>query len=102
MNIFGSLEAIFGSPFLLVLMTFSFILKGYILTRLIVRGLQTATTKRPFAFLVVVLIGSMIADSAWIFHLVRSMWFPTMDYRPYLFWVRLSWGFSLVQHQALS
>src|SRR5579872_7015313 len=99
---FTALDSIFGSSFLLAITTLSFALKGFILIQLVLRGLQNPTTKRPFLFLLLVLIASMVADSAWIFYLIRSSWLPDMDYRPYLFWVRISWGFSVLQYQALS
>lgn len=53
-------------------------------------------------FLVLVLISSMVTDSAWIFSLIRTLWIPMLDYRPYLFWLRISWGFYIIQYQAIA
>src|SRR5205085_12269652 len=73
-----------------------------ILFKLIGRGLFSSTARRPFLFLLIVLIGSMIADSAWIFSLMRSLWFPHLYYQAYIFWVRIAWGFYVIQYQALA
>lgn len=101
-NFISYLESIFGSTFLLLVTTVSFILKGYILINLLCRGLYNTTTKRTFLFLIAVLICSMVSDSAWILALIKSLWWPSIDYRFYLFWVRVAWGFAVIQYQSIA
>ncbi|HJZ23689.1 MAG TPA: hypothetical protein VJ201_04485, partial [Candidatus Babeliales bacterium] len=56
----------------------------------------------PLMFLSIILISSIILHSTWILKLTRSLWFPSFDFRLYLFWVRIAWSFSIVQYQALA
>jgi len=96
-------ESILGSPyFLLATMVTTFTLKSYLLMTLIIRSQFISTAKRPWTFLTIVLISSLIADSAWIYKLVRNLFLPTMDYRFCTFWIRIAWGFAIVQYQALA
>jgi hypothetical protein len=49
-----------------------------------------------------VLFSSCIVDSAWIIDLPQRLLDRNIDYRLYLFWVRISWGFFAIQYQALA
>jgi len=89
-------------PFLLILNTISLTLKAYLLGNLFAKGLQATSAKKAFVFLAIVLVSSMATDITWIISLARSMWFPNTDYRPYLFVVRIAWGFSVIQYQSLA
>ncbi len=89
-------------PFLFFVTLFSVIFKIYIFTRLILNSPESVTSKRPRFFLLLVLFSSAVVDSAWIVEITKSLWIPSMDYRWYLFWLRISWGFFALQYQALT
>lgn len=90
------------SILLLGITVLSFSLKIFLLSQLVVRGSSTGTSKRPWIFLVIFLICSMVGDSAWIFALIKKLWLPNIDYRIYLFWIRVAWGVFAIQYQALT
>lgn len=90
------------SSLLLGITIFSFMLKIFLLSQLVVRGLNTVTSKRPWILLIIFLTCSMVSDSAWILALIKKSWLPNMDYRGYLFCVRVAWGFIAIQYQALA
>ncbi len=98
------IDAIFSYlPFLMAVVLTSFALKIYILGNLFLQGHKTnPSNKRPWLFLVLVLISAIIVDCAWLVSLARSLWIPLMDIRILLFPLRLSWGFFAVQYQALT
>ncbi|HZW61597.1 MAG TPA: hypothetical protein VFF04_05215, partial [Candidatus Babeliales bacterium] len=100
-NIFGYL------PFLYAVTIFSFALKSYILAHLFLHGKKikpntSANNKRPWIFLILVLISSLMIDFAWIMSLSRQLWLPNMDPRLLLFPLRISWGFFAIQYQSLA
>lgn len=97
------LEMMQSKGFLLCVNTLSCLLKLYILHKLIVFGIKKYTElKKTFYLLLVVLICYMLEDVTWIVHLSRVLWFPHADYRPYLFIIRLTWGFCILRYQAFS
>jgi transcriptional regulator of aromatic amino acid metabolism len=96
-------DAFFGyQPFVLLVTIISFCLKAFILVRLLKAGSQSTTTKYSWFFLLYVLICSMIGDSAWCLSLIKTLWLPTLDYRIYIFWVRIAWVAFAIQYQALA
>ncbi|MFI5333396.1 MAG: hypothetical protein ACHQVS_04845, partial [Candidatus Babeliales bacterium] len=101
-SIFAYLDSLFSSSSALIIISISFILKTIILSIIITRGLKNSDTKRPLLFLCGLLIGSMAGDFTWVYSLVRALWFPDSDYRPYLFVLRIAWGFSIVQDLSYS
>lgn len=102
-NVLASIESILGSfPFLLFVTISAFILKACLLIILFKRSSQIKSAHRSWFLLVLVLIGSMSADSAWILKLVRTLFVPLLDYRIVIFWIRISWAFVMIQYQALA
>ena len=101
-SIFAYLDSLFSSSFSLAITSISLLFKSVILSIILMRGIKNTDTKRPLIFLCGLLIGSMAVDIAWIYSLVRTTWFPMSDYRPYLFWLRISWGFFMIQYQSFS
>lgn len=49
----------------------------------------------------VTLIGGAFSDTAWIIKLLSITVFPSIDYHLILFWIRISWAFSIIQHHSL-
>lgn len=97
------IHALLGGPgFILTAILLSFGVKTYLLHLLIPQGLRTTPLNLPWLFLLGALIGSMFGDLAWIVKLTRQLAFPEMPYEVYIFFVRLSWAFLIVQYQSLS
>jgi len=102
-NFFTTLESIFGSySFVFGVTTISFLLKASLLIFLIIHGLKPSTPQRAWTLLILVLIGGLFNDSSWMLALSKSLFFPEMDIRLRLFWIRIAWGFAIVMYQALA
>lgn len=103
-TLFSYFDAIFGyQPFLFLVTLVSFALKVYIVANLFLQGHKTGmNNKRPWFFMMLVLISAAIVDFAWITTLIRTLWMPTMDLRIFLFPLRISWGFFALQYQSLT
>ncbi len=101
-NLF-SISTIFQSSLLLLSVEIlAFIVKLYIVFFLGMQALKKSNITKPLLLLFGVLIGGMFADFTWIIKLLRENFFITLDYRIIIFFVRLSWAFSLIQFQSLS
>lgn len=97
------LESVLGSyPFVLATILLSFALKCYLLVTLTTRGNNITSAKKSWFLLLLVIIGSLVDTSAWILKLIRCLFFPNMDYRVCMFWIRIAWCFSIIQYQALA
>jgi len=97
------LDAIIGSPpLLLAVFMICFAIKGVILFSLIKKKIHLRSTYFTTIPLIIILITSMLDNSAWILKLVRTLWLPNIDYRVYLFWLRISWGGMIIHYQALT
>lgn len=97
------IESIFGSyNSLLFINSLSFVLKMTLFVFLIKQTALHTKISRSWLLLMLVLIGGAITDSAWIIKLLSLTFFPNFDYRLVLFWIRISWTFSVIQHQALA
>lgn len=98
-----SVDMLGNLKFLLIINTIFFLLKLVIFCKLVLLNIQKSI---PFSIacnlLIVILACYMMQDLTWIFHLSRVLWFPDSDYRPYLFIMRITWGFYALQYQALS
>lgn len=102
-NLVAQLDAIISSyPFLLAVFTLFFSIKAIILTSIIVRSFNAKSVSRSYIFLILVLISSMISDTAWFLYLLRKLTILPLDFRIYLFWIRIAWGFATIQYQALA
>lgn len=93
-SIFGSYHFLFGVTCL------SFFLKIFIFVALVQKTIRSATTRYSWFFLLLVIIGSAINDSAWIVKLTQLLFVPNADYRIIKFWIRIMWGFQAVQFHA--
>jgi len=103
LSIFTSTASIIGSyQFLLIATSFAFCLKTCILIFLIFRGTKLTKISRPLIFILLVLIGTMASDVAWILKLSKSLFFPSLDYRILTFLIRIAWALFVVQYQSLA
>lgn len=97
------LDILNSQPFLLLAITASFLIKTYIITQLLLhRAKHQAMFKRAWTLLILILLGSIIEDTAWILKLVRLIIFPSIDCRLGIFLLRIAWASTIIQYQALS
>ncbi|HEV2601021.1 MAG TPA: sigma 54-interacting transcriptional regulator [Candidatus Babeliales bacterium] len=82
--------------------TLFFILKIYIIARLVSQRFAKTYLHRSWILLILVLIGSATSDLTWIFYLVRNLWVPSIPYPAYLCILRIAWGMTAVQYQSLT
>lgn len=102
-TVLSSIESILGShSFLLFINTTAFILKFCLLVILIKRSPQIKSANKTLILLMLILIGSMVVDSAWILKISRDLFIPSLDYRFAIFWIRISWAFDMMQYQSLA
>ncbi len=87
--------------FLLAVIFISFSVKAYYFSILIPQGLRSPTIHKPWIFLLGVLAGSIVCDSAWIIKIVREIFFPYTPYTFVIFFIRLAWAFLILQYQSL-
>src|SRR5271154_98219 len=94
---------ILGSPlFILIAILISLTVKIYLLRLLIPKTFHTMPLNKTLLFLLGTLIGSLFGDVAWILKLMRQLVFPDMPYTFYIFFVRISWAFLILQYQSLA
>ena len=102
-NLFEVLYLAIASPqFLLAIIAISLCVKVYFLSILIPQGLKSAKIQRPWWFLLGILIGSMFGDIAWIIKLCRELLYPYSSYSMIAFFIRIAWGFLILQYQSLA
>jgi len=102
-NVFHSIELIIGSfPFLLVATSIAFCLKTAILLVLISKGIKSDKIQKSWVLIILILIGSMLSDFAWIVTLSRNLFFPNMPYQLKLFITRVAWAFYIIHYQSLA
>ncbi len=94
--------AFLGShPFLLFAVTVSLLLKTGLLILFAIRGLRTSKLSIPLTLLLLVLIGGMAEDVAWIARLLQKIFYIKTNIPP-LFLVRIAWAFFVIRYQALA
>lgn len=101
-SLFSLYEIIKNPIFLFSIVIISLLVKTYFLKVFIPQGMQKTTTKKPWFFLLGILIGSLFGDIAWIVKLMREIIAPESSYAIVTFFIRIAWAFLIVQYQALS
>lgn len=91
-----------SQPVLFIIESLSFILKFGFLVVAIGNGMRSPKAQRPWFFLLLVLIGSMFSNFAWVASLFRKIFIPDSDYRFVIFLVRIGWAFAIVLYQSLA
>jgi hypothetical protein len=61
--------------------------------------LYTHKINQPLVFLGGVIFAGMISDYTWLVVLSRLLFFPDIDYRIIIFFIRIAWGLSSFQYQ---
>jgi len=91
-----------NSIFLFCVICVSLFLKAFITYFLISRALKVKKINYSWVLIMVFLTGSIFSDLAWIFTLAQRLFFPGMYYQYMIFFIRITWGFYIVQYQALA
>jgi transcriptional regulator with GAF, ATPase, and Fis domain len=91
-----------SSEFLLIVITTSFLLKLYLIKLLIRSGLKKLTITHSWLLLVGTLVGTFFGDLAWLIKLSREMELISISYTTLVFFIRISWGFLILQYQSLA
>lgn len=105
-SLFSYIEFIFGSfPFLIIINTISLFIKIYILSVLFTQNTQSSYFNKSRTYLVLVLLGGMCSDFAWILLSLRELGLfhsYAIIYTFILFLIRISWCFFAIEYQAWS
>ena len=88
-------------PFLFTAVIISFTLKTSLLILFSLKGLRSSKLSIPLILLLLVLIGGMAEDVAWIARLIQNIFFPEWNKIP-TFFSRMGWAFVVVRYQALA
>ena len=99
----GIFESIFGSyPFIFCTNLLSCSFKAYLLYNLVINFFKNKKISIASIYLIVVLLCSVIIDSAWVLMIMQSFLFP----QKFIFfthsWVHISWSFSAIHYQVLA
>jgi transcriptional regulator of aromatic amino acid metabolism len=97
-----SWNTVSNGQFLLITILLSVSCKLYFLGILIPQGLRASKIQKPWFYLLGILAGSLFGDIAWIVKLIREMWLPSIDYSTITFFIRIAWGFLILQYQSLA
>lgn len=95
-----SIEIITSSECLLSVITLSLCAKIYFLFKL-----STYKCKQPkiaWFLLITALASSLFGDIAWFFKLARILFIPSISYPTIIFFIRIAWGFLIIQYQSLA
>jgi hypothetical protein len=57
---------------------------------------------RSWLFFVIFVASAIFVDLSWILKATRTSFFPAIDYKIYLFFIRIAWGCMALQYQALT
>jgi transcriptional regulator with PAS, ATPase and Fis domain len=103
MILLDEIHNICGSPFfILSAIGISLAVKIYLLRLLVPKVIHTTPLNKTLLFLLGTLTGSMFGDLAWILKLMRQLALPDIPYSSYIFFVRLSWAFLILQYQSIA
>ncbi len=95
------IEITFGNKYLLlVVTTLSVTLKTFALA-ILVRRRTKKNTQFPQILLALILVSSIIIDSAWLVHLIRYLFLNNTRGMVSTLWIRLSWGFNALLYMTL-
>lgn len=101
-NFFLFFESTIGNyPFLLGVTTVAFLFKLYIVYNIITVKMGRATNVHKILLLMVI-VGSMMGDFAWILKLSQALFFPYSFTNFITRFIRFAWAATVIQYQALA
>jgi transcriptional regulator with PAS, ATPase and Fis domain len=78
------------------------LVKIFFLRYLIPFGLRLPKIQTPWFFAIGILGGSLFGDIAWMIKLGREIFIPGSSYAPVTFFIRIAWGFLIIQYHSLA
>lgn len=87
---------------LFIIVSMSFGVKLFFLTKIIPQGSKKRTIKQSWIFIIGIIVGALFGDIAWLLKLGRVLFVPTSSYKAVTFLIRIAWAFLLIQYQSLS
>ncbi len=78
----------------------SLLMKSYIFLSLLVNSLKTKRAPWLVKILLLVIVGAMLSNVAWVLRILKNNFFPNIDIRLYIFIVRMAWAFAVIQYQS--
>lgn len=101
-TIFQSIESVLSSySTVLGATTLAFLSKSFIIYTVLRNKQPVATRQVSWYLFLLIIIGSMASDSAWILTCLEALSMPSISYLKTV-WLQLCWGFAVVQYQALA
>ena len=95
-------QAINTYQFVFCIELISFITKAILLCIILLQGLRSRKTHIAWFFLLLVFIGSMFSNIAWIISVLHKLFLKNIDYRLVVFIIRIAWAFSIIFYQGLA
>src|SRR3989338_722742 len=91
------------TPFLLLVETIALLIKSFIIAKLFLHRTEKHTPfQRAWLLLILILIGSILEDLTWVVKLLQMSNLLNIDYRFFVFMIRLAWIFDIIQYQSLA
>ena len=98
----GSISNFLNSyEFLFLAETISLAIKVFILFKIVRYAFSSHKFDRLWIFLILVVIGSLAEDLAWIIKILHS-YVPELDERIKVFFIRIAWALEIVEYQSLA
>jgi len=66
------------------------------------KGFSIKNLYHPWTFTIGILVGSMFGDFAWAIKAIQHLWLPSLPYAYITFFIRIAWGFVVIQYQSLA
>lgn len=87
--------------FLLIVESIFLVLKLYLLIFVSAYGFKSHKITTPWLFLLLVLIGGIFSDAAWIASILHELRLFYVNYKPVLCVIRIAWIWGIIEYQAL-
>lgn len=98
----GSISSFLNSyEFLFLAETISLSIKIFILFKIVRYALSSHKFDRPWILLILVVVGSLAEDLAWIVKILHT-YVPELDERIKIFFIRIAWALEIVEYQSLA
>ena len=88
--------------FLLSICLIAIFLKCYFIKLVTSHEIHSAKTHKQWLFFIISIAGSLFGDIAWVIKLAHHLFIIPIDYSVVTFFIRIAWGFVIVQYQSLS
>lgn len=96
------IDSFLGSnPVLFTVYSLAVILKIILFAYLIRATVHSEKVNQPLLFLGCVIFANMMSDTTWVIVLSRKLFFPALNSRVIIFFIRIAWGITPLQYQSM-